>query len=362
MPTYAKKTGGRRRRFRYRHSTKKLRAAGRAAKSAKYRRSAKSQARQIRTIGRSVVRVQKQLIQDTTAFSTWQSRIQNYALDGDLGEGLVVNRGIFVIPLTSGPSVQAAAAQSSVADPAINDMQWYQVQPNIRDTGSGQTDRNGPTWLKMYTQTCRMCFYQNDMNRGNRFDMYVVRLARDGETQSDNTMLSRLTTLDGAAFNGHPDSATRFNDGEDFYACQGFLDPTPTDLGGTEGNAYELVRMNRQRYVVEHHRSFSLGRHVGPQTGTAVIATDSAALTQHGRDYYETTFKVNYGGAKLMATDDDAGTNNDPITISDIKYSDIDPKLKRWIVIFPGRNCSTIAGTGTPRFSLITNTTCKVPV
>jgi hypothetical protein len=305
--------------------------------------------------------VQKQLIEDTTAFSTWQSRIENFDLDGDLGGGLGVNKGIFVLPLTSGPSVQADAAQSSLADPAINDMQWLQVQPNIRDTGSNATDKSGPTWIKMYTQSCRMCFYANDMNRGNRFDMYVVRLARDGETQSDNTMLSRLTTLDGAAFSGHPNEGTRFNNGEDFYACQGFLDPTPTDAGGTEGNAYELVRMNRQRYIVEHHRSFALGRHVGPQAGSQV-ADVSAALPQHARDYYECSFKVNYGGAKLMATDDDTGTNNDPITISDIKYTDIDPKLKRWIVIFPGRNCSTTAGTGTPRFSLLTNTTCKIPV
>lgn len=366
MPSYATKGKGRyvgRRRFRYRHSTKKLRAAGRAAKRARYRRSARSQAKQINTIGRSVVRVQKQLAKDTTAFSTWQTIVENHQLDADAGGTTAVNKGIFVLPLTSGPASVANGAQSSLQQGGtIKDMTWMQVQPHIRDTESTTTNKHGPSWIKLYTQSIRMCFYQNNMNRGARFDLYVVRLARNDETQSDNTMLSRLTSIDGAAFTGCPNAGTRFNENEDFYACDGWRNPTGSDAGGTDPLGYELVRMNPQRYVVEHHRSFALGRTVGPTGGGQVVTASTAGtLTQHARDFYECSFKVNYGGAKLMATDDDTSTSNEPITLSDIKYTDIDPKLKRWIVIFPSRQCTSASTMGVPRFSYVSNVTCKVP-
>lgn len=345
----------------HRHYRRHRTAAQRVRKNAKHRKGARSQAKQISSLAGSVVQLQKTLREETQATTRWQSKYEAHGLDADGGVGLEASKGIFVFPLTSGPSKGDAAAQSSIASPSIRDMAWTQVQPQVGDDSAASGERAGVPWIKLYRQACKMCFYQNNMNRGNKFHLFVVRLARDNETQLDNTMLSRLTDIDGAAFTGNPGVATRFNKDQDFYATVGFRGPTPTDSGGIDTNGYDLVTMNNQRYVVEYQREFALGRSVGGQSGTATLPTSGGSSTQHARDYYECSWHVNYGGAKLMANDDDAGTSKEPITIDDIQYTDIDPKLKRWVVILPLRTCATSANTGVPKFSLLTTTTCKVP-
>ena len=344
------------------HGTRKNRtAAQRVRRNAPHRRSAASQAKQLKSLAGSVVTLQRTLRDETQATTRWQSKYEAHSLDADSGLGLENSKGIFVFPLTSGPSKGDNAAQSSIAAAGIKDMSWTQVQPQVGDDSAASGERAGVPWIKLYRQHCKMCFYQNSMNRGNKFHLFVVRLARDNETQLDNTMLSRLTDIDGAAFTGNPGVATRFNKDQDFYSTVGFRGPIPTDAGGIDTYGYDLITMNNQRYVVEYQRQFSLGRSIAAQAGTAVLPTSGGSSTQHARDYYECSWNVNYGGAKLMANDDDAGTSKEPITIDDINYTDIDPKLKRWVVIFPLRQCSTSANTGIPRFSLLTTTTCKVP-
>lgn len=353
--------GRRRRGVSSRGTRRRGNAATRTRRVAKHSTGAKAQSKQITSLAGSVVTLQRTLRDETQSTTRWQSRYVAHGLDADTGIGLANSKGIFTFPLTSGPAAVTNGASSSI-DAVAGDMSWTRIQPKIgTDNTSPAAEKSGKPWIKLYRQSCKMCFYQNDMNRGNKFHLFVVRLARDNETNLDNTMLARLTTIDGAAFTGNPGIAGRFKKDEDFYACAGFRGPTPTDPGGVDTNGYELVSMNNQRYVVEYHRHFSLGRSLGPVPATATIGPSSGgSSTQHARDYYECDWIVNYGGAKLMAPDDDTGTNNDPITLDDIKYTDIDPKLKRWCVIFPQRQCSTSAGTGIPKFSLLTTTTCKV--
>lgn len=345
-----------------RHTRKNRTAAARVRHNAPHRRSAKAQAKQLKSLAGSVVTLQRTLRDETQATTRWQSKYEVHNLDADQGSGLEASKGIFVFPLTSGPSKGDNAAQSSIAAPSIKDMGWTQVQPQVGDDSTASGERAGVPWIKMYRQHCKMCFYQNDMNRGNKFHLFVVRLARDNETQLDNTMLSRLTEIDGAAFTGHPGVSTRFNNDQDYYSTNGFRGPIATDPGGLDVRGYDLITMNNQRYVVEYQRQFSLGRSLGPvPSGTVIEPSSGGSSTQHARDYFECSWNVNYGGAKLMANDDDAGTSKEPITIDDINYVDIDPKLKRWVVIYPLRQCSTSSTTGIPKFSLLTQTTCKVP-
>lgn len=345
-------------RHRRRHKT----AAQRVRKNAKHHKGARSQAKQISSLAGSVVQLQKTLREDTQATTRWQQKYEVHNLDADLGIGTEDSKGIFVFPLTSGPSKGDNAAASSISAGGIKDMAWTQVQPQVGDDSTASGERAGVPWIKLYRSHSKMCFYQNDMNRGNKFHLFVVRLAREDETQLDNTMLQRLTEIDGATFAGNPGVSTRFNTNEDYYSVHGFRGPTPTDPGGLDTYGYDLITMNNQRYVVEYQRQFSLGRSVGPVPSTDVIGPSSGgSSTQLARDYYECSWNINYGGAKLMANDDDAGTSKEPITIDDVKYSEIDPKLKRWLVILPLRKCSTSANTGVPRFSLLTTVTCKVP-
>lgn len=345
-----------------RHTRKKGNATSRVVQRTRVRKSAAAQASQIRTVARSVLNLQRSR-KDAFATTRWQTKQENMLLSADSGTGLSVNKGIFFFPLTSGPSAVAAAAQSSLAAASINDMAWLPVQPEVGDGNDGNAA--GSAWIKLYTQHCKMCFYQNDMNRGNKFKCMVVRLAREDETQLDNTMLSRLTSIDGIAFKGHPDTDTRFQLDSDYYSCKGYRGPTPTDIGGTDANGHTLVTLNNQRYVVEFQKEFALGRSLGPTPTTAAIGpTSGGSSTQNARDYQEMSWSINYGGAKLMAPDTNQAAGQEgksAITIQDVTYADIDPKLKRWLVIFPQRTCAESSNTGVPVISYLSTVTCKVP-
>jgi hypothetical protein len=338
-------------------------------KRARYRKSARAQSRQIATTARSVMRLRKRVLEDATAISRWQINLSNIPLDGDAGLGLSNNKNIFVFPLTSCTSTADNAAQSSF-DPAPSTRYptWNQVQPAIGDTGTNTSNKTAPAFIRLYTQKTRMCFHQNNMNRSCRYDLFVVRLARNDETQSDHNMQMVQNNIDGVTFAGCPSTNTRFNPGEDFYSAQGWYGPNPSggqNAGVTVTNGYDLVKMNNQRYKVEHHRQFVLGRTVNPAGGPSPLQnTPAAATTVHARDYYETSFTTNYGGTKVMAVDmDGVQANAANITINDIKYSELDRKIKRWIVIFPSRVNHTGQGTqGVPVVSLISDITCRVPV
>lgn len=344
-------------------------AAKRVVKSAKYQKSAKAQARQIQSLGRSLVRVRDRLREDATAISRWQIRVSSVPLTNTAGLGVANNKNIFVFPLTSLTSTGDNAAMSSF-DPAPSTKYptWNQVQPAIGTSGTAISPQTSPAFIRLYNQTVRMAFYQNNMNRSCRFDMFVVRLARDDETQSKHNTQQVQNNIDGVAFAGCPSTSTRFNPGEDFYCTSGWVDP---NLGLTPGQpqtqGYELVQMNSQRYKVVHKRSFTLGRTVNNVGGNAVDGlpvNNAASITPKARDHYECSFSINYGGRKVMPYDTDGvDANAANITINDIKYSELDRDIKHWIVIFPSRDVSDAAGSmGCPVMSLISNITCRVPV
>lgn len=354
-----------------RHARRRPRKGAKSvARRARYAKSAKAQSRQIATLGRSLVRLQKQSLRDATAISRYQIRIDSLELNSTAGIGTVNNKGIFVFPLTSCTATGTNAASSSFSDPAIKDGTWSPVQPTIGDVLSTSADKAAPAWIKMYKQHTRVAFHPNTINRSIRFDMFVVRLARDEETQSKGTMMQVLNEIDGVAFQGHPNDANRFVKNEDFYATSGWVGANPG--GGTAPSTdpygYDLVSMNSQRYKVLHKRQFVLGpvvNPVAPNPGALAIPAQTPAgqAPVHARDYYETSFTINYGGAKVMGHDVDVSSSKAPINITDITYSDLDPKLKHWIVLFPSRRSSKDVGFeyGVPTISMLSNITCRVP-
>lgn len=366
MPYARRPRYSRRRRIVRRKSRRGIKSIPRRTR---YRKSASAQSRQIATTARSVMRLRKRVLEDATAISRWQINLSNIPLDAENGVGLVNNKNIFVFPLTSCTAIGDNAAASSF-DPAPSTKYptWAQVQPAIGSTGTGLSPQTAPAFIRLYTQKTRVCFHQNSMNRNCRYDMFVVRLARNDETQSKHNMQMVQNNIDGEAFGGCPNTGNRFNRSEDFYSVQGWYGPNPNggqSSGTTVTNGYDLVRMNNQRYKVEHHRQFVLGRTVNPAGAVQPpSSTPAAAATVVARDYYETSFTTNYGGAKVMAVDQDGvQANAANITINDIKYSELDRNIKRWIVIFPSRVNSAAAGSqGVPVISLISDITCRVPV
>jgi len=358
----------RRRTGRYKRKT----APKRVARRARYKRSAKAQSRQITSLAKSLVSLRSKVKEETVALSRWQLNLQNMALDSSNGQGLNINRNIFVLPLTSATSSGTAAASSSFSDPSIKDGTWTEVQPIVGDTRSATAGKHAPAWIKLHKQHTRLCFHQNNMTRNCRFELFVVRLARpgEGECQNDAAMLQIQAAIDGVAFTGAPDSATRFLPGEDYYSSPGYIGPTPptSTTFQTDLNGHVLVQMNNQRYIVEHHRKFVLGPTLkptgNPQTTPPVTLTTAAGSTPDARDYYECAFTTNYGGTKLMPYNTDPNlSNQSPLNITDVSYPDISSRVKRWVCIFPSRTLSSTANTlGVPIMTCLSNISTTVPV
>lgn len=375
MP-YRRRYGRYRRR---RRTTKKPQnATARAVKSAKYRRGARAQQKQIKTIGRALGVVQKNLRENQNVDMKWKFAITNQRM---VNASPATQGNIIVIPLMSGPTNDPGqgAKSSLIGTGPGSDCGWSAVQPKGK---SVQDNRGSFPWCRLYNASYKLCIHSNTLRKPVRYTMFVIRLARDDETDNDNTMLQRLFQIDGATNAGHPDTSNDFARDEDFYSLQGFDNPvlqgSTSQQGITQPGGHLQVQINQQRFKVVHKREAVVGMNTVssanlPSTTSpsqVVQAFVPAGLASHNnQSYYETSFRLNLGGAKVQPSNiDSAGTATDPITISDLTYTDINPKLKHWLVIFPSTetvfpdpNPLSNQATGVAVMSLEGTCTSKVP-
>lgn len=371
MPTRRTSTRTTRRR-RHTNATEKV------IRNSKYRKSAKSQAKQIGTTARAVVRIQSQLRDNHNADLAYQINWANRKLTTNNTTTL---GNVVILPLSSGPTANSPqnGATSNMPfinsqDPTICDMAWSLVQPISRS----QADNRGPpSWTRIFRQNVKLAFHSNTLTSQVRYTLFVVRIARpeDG-SDLDNTMLQRMNQMDGASGRGHPSLAADFARGEDFYAINGFLNPqgqTNTTVQGTdipEGNL--LPRMNHSRWKVIHKREFVLGparANNNPNLGqTSQAYTQPGAVGVDNTSFYSCNFNINYGGALVKPSNiDSALTASNPISLNDYSYQDLNPKLKYWCVIFPSKHVRDVDPApplyqqGVPVVSLQSTISCKCP-
>ena len=369
-------------RRRYRHHRRGTHAprnaTARVVKNAKYRKGARAQSKQIRTIGRALGRVQKNLRENQNVDMKWKFAITNQRM---INANPASQGNIIVVPLLSGPTSDPAqgAKSSLIGTNPGSDCGWSPVQPKGK---SIQDSRGSFPWCKLYNATYKLCLHSNTLRKPVRYTMYVVRLARDDETDNDNTMLQRLFQIDGATNSGHPDTSNEFARDEDFYSIQGFDNPvlqgSTTQQGVTQPDGHLQVQINQQRYKVVHKRECVIGMNTTSSANLPSTTSPSqvvqafvpaGASNPVNQSYYETSFSLSLGGAKVQASNiDGAGTAADPITIGDITYTDINPKLKHWLVIFPSTattypdpNPLSNQATGIAVMSLEGTCTSKVP-
>lgn len=358
---------------------KRKNATERVVKASKFRKSARAQSKQIRTIARATTHIQRQLKDNQNADLMWSCAWANRRLCTRNQQQL---GNIVVLPLTSGPTGDQPTngAVSNLPflnqDPNARDMAWEAVQPKGR---SVQDNRGAPPWCKLFRQNVKMCFHSNTLRSQVRYTMYVIRIARpeDG-SQLDNTMIQRQQQIDGATGLGHPSSPTDFANEEDYYCIPGFINPSiqgTTTLQGTTSQAGCLLpRMNYQRWKVIHRREFVLGPAIAPvalPTATASIQTQGitqpGAVSPDNTSYYQCEFNINYGGAIIKpANIDAAATSGDPQTLNDYSYLDLNPKLKHYCVLFPSNEVNesdpaTGFQQGVPVMSLQSTISSKVP-
>lgn len=361
---------------------KRKNATERVVKASKFRKSARAQSKQIRTIARATTHIQRQLKDNQNVDMFWNIAWSNRTC---ATRQLSTLGNIVVLPLTSGPTgnTPTNGAISNLPflnqDPNVKDMAWECIQPKGRSVQDG---RSAPPWCKLFRQNVKMCFHTNNLRSQVRYTMYVIRIARpeDG-SQLDNTMLQRLQQIDGVTGLGHPSVASDFANEEDYYCIPGFVNPQLTPASATFAGTPSpegclLPRMNYQRWKVIHRREFVLGPAIGttipttatPQSMAVQTITQPGATSPDNTSFYACDFNINYGGAILKPANIDASaTAGDPQTLNDLSYEDINPKLKHWVVLFPSNRVqesdppAPAYQQGVPVISLQSTISTKVP-
>lgn len=357
---------------------KRTNATQKVVKSTKYRKSAKAQAVQIRTVARATTHIQRQLKDNQNTDIMWTMKWSNRKL---ATRDIAVLGNCPIIPLTSGPTGNSPSngATSNLpfinpADPSERDCAWVATQPKGRSVQDG---RGAPPFARLFRQNIKVALHSNTLTSQVRYTAVLIRLARkeDG-SHLDNTMLQRDQQINGASGLGHPSVASDWAEGEDFYAIQGFLNPqgqTNTSIQGvTDTEGHLMVRMNYNRWKVLARRDFVLGPARGnniPQTTqTSQSHTQVGATLPNNTSFFSFEMNVNYGGAKVAPSNIDAtGTATDPMTLNDLAFVDLNPRLKHYLVFFPSKSVRDVDPApplyqqGCPVISVNSTISSKVP-
>lgn len=360
-------------------------AEDKVARVAKYKKSAKAQSKQIVSLAKSV-NVIKHTLKDHTVPVMWENNlIETVALRNQIlgGNSAPIvpnskqerkNSNVLVFPLTSVGNPEFGAYPSTNdrnASPSlVGGSSHIPVQPYGRAIGQESNNSAiGASWMKLYNQKVHMCLRANDTGVPMRYKIYVVRLAKPEDGSSlDSQFLATRRNIDGDLFKGCPNTLTSFELDADYYASDGWNPPSSGSPGAIDEHGSALASVNKNRFFVESSRTVTLGPQPRVNTSTsAVIAPVSASslATPHARDYYETTFKISYGGVKVAAPNEQE--QNVPLrdrtqTIMDVKYENLRSDILRWLVIFPDTNL-TAQGTdlGAPVITLRSQISSRCP-
>jgi len=356
---------------------KKKDAPRKVARKAKTRKGKHAQSKQIISLAKSISYIKDEL-RDHSVPLTWENNLQQTALcrNAFLGNPNASpynkSSNVVVIPLTSVgdpelgaiPNTQVGASFPSLVGGAAH----TPVQPFGRDIGDTNQPHVGASWMKLYNQHVHMCFRQNDLKLPVRYKLFVVRLAKPEDGSSlDSQLLAVRRNIDGIALTGAPTANDNFQQGADYYSSDGWNPPSSGTSGQIDIIGSALPSMNSNRYVVEHQRSFVLGpkpRVISSTSNVIRPYVPAVESTPEARDYYECKFKINYGGVKVMAPNDNTASANKEAsqTIMDIQYKNIRSDILRWVVLFA--DTSQIEGGtdfGNPVYTLRSTIKSRVP-
>ena len=366
-----------RRSFRSRRKKAPRTAAKKVQRNARYRRSAKSQSKQIVRLARTVSRLQGDLKDDTELHASYRMELAFNAIPHSETLPAPVNRsGIMIIPLTSGPSAVTPAdpdypsATGNFSDGGGNlvfgNCKW---QPWVRPRAASATN-----WMKLYKQTLKVRFDTRNMDKPVTYSVFILRVARKshGETNATNTVLDLAQRIDGDKLLGNSSVGTGpgFQRNNDYISSVAIKYGLPTSAGagavidtdnglanGDPNGAGNDVMFNQNYYETVAKRVITVGPQPytvspGQIPGSALVAAGNPSKNNMSHDL---SFSINYGGAKLSAIDGSGPAAVDQI--QDIHYNQINPKLKHWMVI-----CPNIEAAAANAFVTVNSVvSCKLP-
>ena len=380
----------RRRNFKRKKPLRKL------AKRATKRKSAAAQSKQISTIAKHLSTLKQTVSKELTLPCVYGNNLQS-----PLFSSSAVYTPI-IIPLTVGVSQAGTGSGSIGALPTTNwAVQPYSTTPTpvyspvqmwdpifqSRDLrpGSGQgSQASVPAWCKLYKQHVKLRFFASNMVEPAIITVSVVRANPDSVIENVKGIVKRL---DGPNLSGpNPtaaDVASYAARLTDYMGQEGVTFPPgtpaapPSPIPQTTTQSVSDVTWNNNLWIVESQKTFVLGSRSnptrvppsGPPYGVEDPVAVSPSMTipesNQWQEFYSHT--VNYGGLKLSAlpSKDGNSTTLDPLSVTSMRYDQIPPEHKRFLVI----HSSNAKGPGTteepipacPYMCFSTMTSARVP-
>lgn len=376
----------RRRNFKRKKPLRKL------AKNATRRKSAAAQSKQISTIARHLSTLKHTVSKELTLPCVYGNNLQSPLLSNNSAYLPII------VPLTVGVS-QAGMTTASLGQlPTTNwavqasgaagyspIQQWDPIfqSRDVRPGGAQGSQASVPAWCKLYKQHVKLRFFASNMVEPAIITVSVVRPKSDGPIENVKGIARRL---DGPLNVGPtPDAATAAQYASrlsDYMGQQGVTFPPGTPAAppqpqpqATTSSASDIT-WNSNLWTVEYQKQFVLGSRSnptrvppsGPPYGVEdpVAYSPSMAFPENNQWTETCNFTVNYGGLKLSALPQrsDSSSTLDPMAVTSMRYDQIPPEHKRFLVIHSS-NGKSISTDGTlppcPYMCYSTMTSTRVP-
>ena len=342
-------TEARRRNFKRRKPLRKL------ARKATRKKSDWQQAKQIKQLALHVSDLKEKVKEETSMPALYSMAFQSPVL--------TVNQYNYnaIIPLTCGVSQKNQKPYQPVTN--LNLPQVYagvlgwdpMFQPRELHPTSGAGNRASvPPFIRVYNQHCKLKFWAGTLKQSTDLTVSVLRIRKDGPIANLKSIAQRL---DGLTHEGPQPDATNpenyIKKDRDYASSAGVTfnqaapDPTGTGIPQFPTPNYNgdtNLMWNKEFYEVEYQKQFTLGAARSAQYTSALSAATLPteplqALAQNIPDdnqfSEEVKFTVNYGGLKMSSVPipDTTLVGSDPMVVTDMRYDQIPPEHKRWLVI-----------------------------
>ena len=335
-------------RYKRRRPRKARKPLRRLARRAQYKRGARAQSRQIRTIARHLSTLKHDVRKDLT-----MRAVYGQSLQGPLKTTTAEVTDV-IIPLTCGV---AGSDDLSPYVPMTNlrnvsHTGWDPIfQPRELNPNGGDANRSGvPPWAKIYNQSVSLRFWAGTIKQPTVITVSCIRV----NSKAVSNIKSIASRLDGENHEGPDPSVTTapayITRGIDYQCSPGvvFSQPAPggpPTLPTSNPNGSVDLHWNNQLYTVEYQKTFVLGGMPNPLQGApnennplpSKPLTAPASLTPDANQGMEVCkFNVKYGGLKLSGVpplNSATAQSFDPMEVTATQYVNIPTEHKRWLVI-----------------------------
>lgn len=282
----------------------------------KSRPTAQAQKRQLLSVQRQVGQIKTKL-REIREPCTWTMGFERAPL------AYVTTTSPFIVPLTSGPTTQVGANAATVNNAALTSCQWkYTMSPFPQNS----PDNRSKAFLG--SQYVDFSIESGTETATQRYTVYLVSLQPDTarETYNSTTSMSVLTR-------------------DQHYCC-------PDQTSSSDPSMYGIY-LNPRMFRI--HKKFICQTQ---STADDSISSVARGVGVRNNQTNRFIFKTSYGNAKLVSPGDNNSSSASPsMDLDQLTYRDINPHLKKFLVIATDDTNSNVLNATLSLSSIISGST-----